>query len=104
MFESFLPQVSVITPTPGDVVTSPLVITGEINSFEGGATFELAAPDGRPLASGIGQGAMGFWLPFATVLPFSPERRRRGTIVARPSSGIEGTPPPDAVIPVRFRP
>ena len=102
-FSSFLPQVSVITPAPGDLVTSPLVITGQINSFEGGATFELVASDGHVLASGIGQGAMGFWMPFGTALGFQPGAADTGTLVARPSSGIEGTPMPDAVIPVRFR-
>ena len=103
-FESFLPQVLVVTPAPGDVITSPLVVTGQINSFEGGATFELVAADGRSLAQGIGQGAMGFWLPFASSLGFEAGGAERGTLVARPSSGLEGLPTPDAVIPVRFRP
>ncbi len=102
-FAPFLPQVSVVSPAPGDLVTSPLVITGQINSFEGGATFELIASDGQLLAEGIGQGAMGFWLPFATPLAFQPGATDTGTLVVRPSSGLESKPAPEAVIPVRFR-
>jgi ribosomal protein L24E len=102
-FDSFRPQVLVVTPAPGDVITSPLVVTGEINSFEGGANFELTAADGRVLAEGIGTGAMGFWLPFASALAFQPAGSA-GTLAARPSSGVETRPPPEAVIPVRFAP
>ncbi len=101
-FSSFFPQVLIDTPGPGDLVTSPLVITGSIDSFEGGATFELRAADGRVLATGIGQGAMGFRLQFASALAFESGGAAAGTLTARPSSGIEGTPPADAVIPVRF--
>jgi hypothetical protein len=102
-FAAFEPQVLVATPAPGDVVTSPVVVTGEINSFEGVGTFELRGPDGRLLAEGFGMGAMGEWLPFAVALDSSLGSDASGWLFARPSQGREGLAPPDAVIPVRFR-
>ncbi len=90
-------------PGPGDLVTSPLVVTGEINAFEGVGIFQLFASDGRFLNVETGLGAMGFWKPFGTSMGFQPGAADTGTLVVRPSSGAEGQPPPEAVIPVRFR-
>jgi hypothetical protein len=103
-FADFEPQVLVDTPAPGDLVTSPLWITGAINSFEGVATFDLYTAGGRLLAHTIGMGEMGQWRPFSTPLAFQAAGETTGTLVARPTQGKEGIPPADAVIPVRFRP
>ena len=66
-FDAALPFILVETPTPGEVVTSPLRVAGLNNTFESTVRFRLRAADGTVVAdtftTGTGAG-MGSWGPF----------------------------------------
>ena len=49
-FESFAPPILLETPAPGDVVASPVRISGTANVFEAAFRAQLVAPGGHVLA------------------------------------------------------
>lgn len=62
--------IEVRSPTAGDVVTSPLVVTGESNTFEATVSYRLSA-GGTVLEEGfITGGGSGEWAPFEITIEF----------------------------------
>lgn len=114
------PLIRVANPKPGEVVTSPLAITGEAKGFwffEANFPIFLTDWDGLIIAQHYAE-AIGEWMttefvPFRAVLEFTPpfgegedvpEFMTRGTLILG-KSNASGLPEHDDAIeiPVRFR-
>ncbi len=103
-FEYSTPLILVEGPAPGDVVTSPLTITGSNNTFESNVVFRLEDSSGAVLAEGYttGTGGMGTMGPFEGSLEFDPGAETSGTLVVYESSARDGTEINVTEVPVRF--
>ena len=62
-------MIEVTTPTAGDLVTSPLIVTGMSNTFEATVNYRLSA-GGTVLAEGFTMGGTGDWAPFEATIEF----------------------------------
>ena len=98
------PMILVESPAPGDVVGSPLTISGSNNTFESNVVFRLEDDTGATLAEGntTGTGGMGRWGPFEGSLEFDPGAATTGTLVVYESSARDGSEINVTEIPVRF--
>ncbi|MCZ7535524.1 MAG: GerMN domain-containing protein [Acidimicrobiia bacterium] len=103
-FEYATPLILVESPAPGDVVASPLTITGSNNTFESGVEFRLEDASGATIAEGYttGTGGMGTMGPFEGSLEFDPGAETSGTLVVYESSARDGTEINVTEVPVRF--
>ena len=103
-FTDATPMILVESPAPGDVVSSPLAITGENNTFESNVQFRVEDGSGNVLAEGFttGTGGMGTWGPFEGTLDFDPGAQTEGTVVVFESSAQDGSEINVVEIPVRF--
>ena len=94
----FTGGVLVDTPRPGDTVTSPFVVTGEADVFEGEFPIEIRR-DGAVLATvtGVRGGAWGEWAEFTVSIavdaPPGPIE-----LVARDAGGCGDDPECPAVV------
>jgi hypothetical protein len=103
--------IRVTTPKPGDLVTSPIAITGEARGtwyFEASFPVKLLDADGNEVAAFHAQ-ALGDWMttdfvPFSASLPFVTPKTATGTLVLQ-KDNPSGLPEHDdqITIPVRFR-
>lgn len=99
------------SPTPGQLVTSPLVVTGEARGtwyFEASFPVKLLDADGNVIVSHYAQ-AQGEWMttefvPFSSTLTFAMPATATGTLVLE-KDNPSGLPEHDDAIriPVRFR-
>lgn len=105
-------RIRVTTPTSGQLVTSPLAISGEAMGtwyFEASFPVKLLDEDGSQLAMAPAQ-ALGEWMtldfvPYKLSLPFPTPKGKVGTLVLM-RDNPSGEPENDAEvrIPVRFMP
>lgn len=58
-YEEQAPPILVETPAPGDVVTSPIRLTGSSNTFEATYQYALVAADGTELVASFGTATCG---------------------------------------------
>lgn len=104
-FERYLPAILVLSPAPGDTVTSPLQISGTANTFEGTFQVELRAGGRRllkrTLKASAGSGTRG---SFAASIPFHAGRSARGVLLAYVRSPASGRATDVVRVPVRVVP
>ncbi len=103
-------EVSVISPLPGDLVTSPLVVTGRARGgwfFEASLPVSLIAEDGSVIVNHYGQ-AESDWMtadfvPFRSELIFATEATSGYLVIAKDNPS--GLPEHDGkvMIPVKFK-
>ncbi len=101
----------ITSPAPGEVVTSPLVVTGEVPGpwyFEASFPIALVAADGTVLNKVPAQ-AEGDWItteyvPFEATISFDAPEGDSGTLVFE-KDNASGLPEHDdtARLPIRFR-
>jgi len=103
-FEYATPKILVESPAPGDVVGSPLMISGSNNTFESTVSIRLEDAAGETLGEGFttGTGEMGSWGPFEASLEFDPGGATTGTLLVFESSAQDGSEINVVEIPVRF--
>lgn len=101
---SLLPAIFVERPAVGDVVRSPLRLTGLANTFEATFVVNLVDARGRIVASRRVQASAGTgtWGSFALSLPFAGARPGNGQLVAFERSAKDGRPIHVVRIPVRI--
>lgn len=107
---SALQDVTVTSPQPDAVVTSPLTVTGQARGtwfFEASFPVKLLDADGNVLAQAPAQ-AQGDWMttnfvPFTVTLPFTPPAAKTGTLVLQ-KDNPSGLPEHEGSveIPVKF--
>jgi germination protein M len=104
--EDFVPAILVERPTADQVVTSPLRVTGNANTFE--ATFECDLRDGsgrllhhEVVTATSGSGTRG---TFDFTVPFTVTRESDGTLVVYERSAADGSIIHEREIPLRLRP
>ncbi len=106
------PMIKVTTPKAGELISSPLVITGEARGtwfFEASFPVFLTDWDGLIIAQGIAQ-AEGEWMtedfvPFKAILNFTkPVYGERGTLILK-RDNPSGLPEHDAAVelPILFK-
>ena len=101
---SLLPPIFVERPAVGDVVMSPLRLTGLANTFE--ATFQMKLVDarGRIVVSRTvhASAGTGTWGTYSLSLPFSGARSGSGFLVVFARSAKDGRPIDVVRVPVRI--
>jgi len=105
-FEDLAPAILVDSPTPGDVVTSPLELRGTANTFEATFMYRLEDGAGNVLVETFdtatsGTGTRG---TFSVTAPFVLETPGAGRLVVYESSAEDGRPIHVVEIPVQLEP
>jgi len=103
-FGDVTPFILVESVAPGDVITSPVEISGLNNTFESTVRFRIVGADGRTLADTFttGSGGMGTWGPFEAKVTFEAGSNTDGTVVVFEDSPKDGSMINVVQIPVRF--
>ena len=91
-FEYVTPAILVEAPTPGQAVSSPVLVSGSANVFEAELWVELTTPSGRLLAkrhvhASSGTGTRG---TFSARLYYASPKSQKGTLVAYDLSPKDG--------------
>lgn len=99
--EERLPAVLVESPLPGQRVTSPIVVRGLANTFEGVFRVQVRDPRGTLVADRVfTAGAMGFWKAFSVSVPFSGAASGAGELSVSTDSPKDGSRTVIVTVPV----
>lgn len=104
--ESVKAGIVIHAPRPNAKVATPLRIQGQANVFEGHVEIQVRTRDGKVLAKGSGQGAMGQFHPFTTELALETVpagSERKAEIYAFSPSARDGRPTHAVTVPIRLR-
>ena len=98
------PLVFLESVAPGDVVTSPVRVTGESNTFEATLRIRILGADGSVLADtfGTATSGTGTWGTFAENVAFAKGANTEGKVVVFWDSPKDGSPQDVTEVPVRF--
>jgi Immunoglobulin-like domain of bacterial spore germination/Sporulation and spore germination len=104
--EAFVPPILVEQPSPDEVVTSPLHVTGNANTFEATFNYKLEDTDGTSLAKNFvtatsGSGTRG---TFDFTVPFSVDSPQDGALRVFELSAEDGSVVHERVIPLHLLP
>jgi hypothetical protein len=104
--EGQLPAILLEQPEIGDVITSPVTISGTANVFEATVSIRIIAGEGSLLAdtsttASCGTGCRG---QYSESVPFTVDHRQPGTIMVFESSAETGQPTNVVRIPVTLEP
>ena len=106
-YVNLLPPITVIRPTPGMRVSSPVLVSGDANVFEANVSIEVLDADGNVVGkifttATCGTGCRG---TFSVRVPFDITTEQAGTIVVHDDDAAgTGTPPHIVRIPVTLAP
>jgi spore germination protein GerM len=105
-FEPLLPAILVGSPTPGQVVTSPVTVTGTADVFEATVSLRVLDSHGRVLADTVttatcGTGCRG---DFSKAVSFAVDHEQRGVVMVFEASAEDGRPINVVRIPVTLSP
>lgn len=96
-------DVTLTSPAAGDVVTSPLALTGSALAFEGHVTVRLFADGGpTPLATTFVTGGGDVARPFAGTVAFGAPAAGAGSLVLTTEAASDGSVWTASVVRVRF--
>lgn len=96
--------IHVLAPEPDTLITSPVRVHGQANTFEGNVVIEVQGLDGRVLGSDFATGAMGSYHPFTAEVVFDlPPGVERGRLFLYSPGGRENEILHPTSVPVRFR-
>jgi hypothetical protein len=103
-FDAVLPMIFVEAPTPGATVTSPVVVRGLNNTFEGTVNITVTDPEGLILEETFttGGGGSGDWGPFEATVEFTTERSGLGAVIVYDISPEDGSQQHLVEIPVQM--
>lgn len=106
-YVNLLPAITVTRPTPGERVSTPVLVSGDANVFEANVSIEVLDANGNVLAKTFttatcGTGCRG---TFSVRVPFHVTTEQPGTIVVHDDDAAgTGTPPHTVRIPVTLAP
>jgi len=103
-YEDMTPAILVESPALGDIVTSPVHITGSANTFEATFVVELLDANGQVVAekqvmATSGTGTRG---TFAVDVPFTVDQAGNGTLKVFEQSAKDGSPINTVDIPIKL--
>jgi hypothetical protein len=103
-FEGQAPAILLESPLPGEVVTSPLTISGTANVFEAQFHVTITDPEGLIIAeqdvkASAGTGTRG---TFSASVLFATSRSGLGAVIVDEPSAKDGTPTNVVEVPVRM--
>jgi len=103
-FRAVTPLVFVESVAPGDVVASPVTVSGEANTFEATVRIRVVGNDGSVLADThtTATSGSGTWGTFSESVPFAKGANTAGKIVVFWDSPADGAPRDVVEVPVRF--
>jgi len=93
------------SPSPGDTVSSPITVSGEIAAFEAAFRITIFDADGEIIADETGMSAEGQTLaPFTEYVPFSVDEETPACIWVYENSARDGEPVNVVQVPVTLEP
>ena len=103
-FEAVLPMIFVESPTPGEVVTSPITLSGLNNTFEGTVNYTVTDNEGLILEEGFttGGGGNGTFGPFEATVDYVTTRSGLGAVIVYEISPEDGSQQHLVEIPVQM--
>jgi len=98
------PLVFLQSVTPGELVTSPVTVAGEANTFEGTVRIQVLGANGAVLADTFttATSGSGTWGTFSEKVAFDPGTHTTGTVRVFWDSPKDGSPQDVVEVPVRF--
>jgi germination protein M len=106
-YESVVPAIVVAAPAPGQVITSPVTVSGIADVFEANVSIEVLDAHGHVIGSAVttatcGTGCIG---TYSAAVSYSVDARQQGTIVVHDDDAAgNGTYPHEVRIPVVLTP
>ena len=102
--EAVTPFVLILSPTPGQTVTSPLTITGISNTFEATVQYTVTDPDGLILDEGFttATAGNGVWGEFSITVDIDLPQSGLGAVIAFQDDMESGGQRDVYEVPVRF--
>lgn len=95
--------IEVNNPKQATIITSPLLVSGKANVFEGKVTILVKDADGNVLGQGNAIACMGYdACPFEAKVYFEKSSSAIGTVEVYSPSGLDGSPQYLQVIPIGF--
>ncbi len=82
--DAVTPKILVESPVPGGSVTSPVLVSGFANVFEGTVSYSVNAPDGAELDHGFTTAtalAWGHWFNFTFTSTFTTQHHGLGRVI-----------------------
>jgi len=103
-FANVTPKILVESPTPGEVVRSPLHLSGMANTFEATVNYTLADAGGTVLAKGFttATAGSGTWGTFTVNVPFTVKKSGPGHLVAYEVSAKDGSRVNEVSVPIQL--
>jgi germination protein M len=104
-FEDLSPAILVESPTPGEIVSSPLRLTGTAMTFEATIQIEIVDNSGQIIYEDFATAEVGtgFRGPFDLTIPFELTREGFGAVIVYEESARDGSRINLIEIPVDFR-
>jgi hypothetical protein len=92
-FEDLRPIISVETPAPGKMVSSPITIAGEANAFEATVSIQILGETGKIIKEDFTTATCGTgcWGTYETDVKYEVDHTQPGTIVVFESSAEDGS-------------
>jgi hypothetical protein len=105
-FRDVTPLVFLESVAPGDIVSSPVTVAGESNTFEATVRIRVLGADGAVLADTFttATSGTGTWGTFSEKVAFAKGANSRGTVVVFWDSPKDGSPQDVVEVPVAFSP
>jgi germination protein M len=103
-FANVTPKILVESPTPGEVVRSPLHLSGLANTFEATVNYTLTDSGGTVLAQGFttATAGSGTWGTFAVSVPFTVKMSGLGHLAVYEVSAKDGSRVNEVSVPVQL--
>jgi len=103
-FRDVTPLVFLESVAPGDIVSSPVKVAGDANTFEGTVRIKLVGADGSVLADTFttATSGSGTWGTFSKDVTFAKGTNTAGTVVVFWDSPKDGSPQDVTEVPVAF--
>jgi germination protein M len=103
-FVNVTPKILVESPTPGEVVRSPLHLSGMANTFEATVNYAITDSGGTVLAKGFttATAGSGTWGTFAATVPFAVKKSGLGRLAVYEVSAKDGSRVNEISVPIQL--
>lgn len=85
------PSITVTSPTANQTITSPVLVKGQSNTFEGYVSIRIKDSNGKVLANDQGHGGFGQMSPYSKSVSYSPPSARTGIVEVFENSAKDGS-------------
>ena len=104
-YRDVTPLIFLESVAPGDIVSSPVTVAGDANTFEATVQIKVVGADGSVLVNTFttATSGSGTWGTFSKDVPFNRADNTSGKVVVFWDSPKDGTPQDVTEVPVTFR-